>query len=183
MSFVKLANTAPPSTPAAGLTELFVSASKVLSQIDDTGKVTAFAAQAGAGAIAQSSPANPSGTTDLTGKMMGLAGTITPVTTGRILLMISGTIFNATAIADGAQVQLRHGTGSAPANGDALTGTAVGGLQKYIAATTAQKAPFAISVIVTGLSLATAHWLDVGLAAITGGTASLTDLSLTALEF
>lgn len=130
----------------------------------------------------QSSPADPTGTANTTGKMMGLAGTITPAVSGRVRITITGTIFNPTAIADGAKVQIRTGTGTAPANADALTGTAAGSLVQYIAATTAQKAPFSLTAVVTGLTLATAIWIDVGLAAITGGTATIADLTITAQE-
>ncbi len=132
--------------------------------------------------VSQSSPANPTGTASTAGVMMGLAGAITPAVTGRVQIILTGTIFNATAIADGANVQLRTGTGSAPANGDALSGTAAGGLVKYVAATTAERAPFACSAIVSGLALSTAIWIDVGLAATVGGTATITDLSLSAVE-
>ncbi len=135
-------------------------------------------------ASSQSSPTNPTGTLSTTGVMMGLAGSITtaPVTSGKVLIIISGTIFNATAIADGGKVQIRHGTGTAPTNGVALTGTADGGLVQYIAATTAEKTPFSCNAIVTGLSASTAYWIDVGLAAITGGTATITDVSISANE-
>lgn len=136
----------------------------------------------GFAALTQSNPANPTGTTDTTGVMMGLAGTITPTITGRILITVTGTMFNPTAIADGAKVQIRTGIGAAPANGDALTGTAVGSLQQYIAATVLEKAPFSVAAIVSGLTLNVARWIDVSLAAITGGTATITDLSLSAVE-
>ena len=133
-------------------------------------------------ASTQATPADPTGTADATGKMMGLAGTITPRVTGRILVTVSGTIFNATAIADGASVQLRTGTGAAPANGAALSGTTAGGASKYVASTTAGKVPFALTAIISGLTLAVAVWIDVGLAAITGGTAQISDVSIAALE-
>ena len=131
---------------------------------------------------AQSSPADPTGTTNTTGLMMGLAGAITPQVTGKVLIMISGTIANASGIADGANVQLRYGTGTAPANAAALTGTTIGGLVKYVAATTAEKAPFALQGIISGLTLNTAIWIDVGLAAVTAGTATVKDISITAFE-
>lgn len=181
MSFLKVSTTAPPPTPAAGLVEVFANTSKRLSQIDDTGAIVVLG-PAASSAVVQASPADPTGTTDLTGKMMGLAVSIMPVNTGRILVVISGTIANATAIADGANVQLRTGTGSAPANGDALGGTVAGGLVKYVAATTAQKSPFTVSAIISGLTLATARWIDLGLAAVTGGTATVKDLSVSAYE-
>ena len=182
MSQLKLANGAAPSTPASGQTAVFANASKRLSQIDDAGLVSVLAVQPGTSAIAQSSPANPTGTADLTGKMMGLAGTMTPATTGRIHVTITGTIFNSGGVGDGANVQLRTGTGTAPANGDALTGTTAGGLVQYVSPTTACKVPFTVCAIVSGLTLATARWIDVGLAAVTGGTAEITDISVTAFE-
>ncbi len=183
MSVLTQSTQATPSTPASGLVKMFVNTSKRLSQVDDAGVVSTFATQPGAGAVLQSSPADPAGTANTGGLMMGLAGTITPVTTGRIHVTITGTIKNATAIADGANVQLRTGTGSAPANADALTGTTAGGLVKYVAPTTACKVPFTLCAIVTGLSLNVARWIDVSLAAVTGGTAEITDISMTAYEF
>jgi hypothetical protein len=36
---------------------------------------------------------------------------------------------------------------------------------------------------VTGLALGTAAWLDIDLAAITGGTATIADVTVTAHEF
>ena len=130
----------------------------------------------------QASPGDPTGSASLVGLMMGLGVTITPSVTGRIQIIVTGTIANATAIADGANVQLRTGTGAAPANGNALTGTVAGGLVKYVAATVAEKAPFTVSAIVSGLTLNTTVWIDLGLAAVTGGTATVKDLSVSAVE-
>lgn len=130
---------------------------------------------------AQSTPSNPTGTTDLTGKMMGLAGAITPTSTGKVLINISGTSSNDTLL-DGASMQIRTGTGTAPANGAALTGTAQGGKVRSNTAVSGELIPFALNAIVTGLTLNTAVWIDVGLAAITGGTASISDISISVHE-
>src|SRR6185312_4219907 len=65
------------------------------------------------------------GTTSTTAKMMGLAGSITPNKSGTVLILISGTISN-TKNANKSLVQLYTGTGTAPANGVAITGTARG---------------------------------------------------------
>lgn len=137
---------------------------------------------AGFPAVAQFTPPNPTGTANTTGLMMGLAGSITPKITGRVHITICGTIFNPTAIADGAKVQIRTGTGTVPGNGGALAGTVAGGFVQYIASTVLGKVPFTVSAIVSGLTLNTALWIDVALAAVTGGTATLTDISLTAME-
>ena len=135
----------------------------------------------------QATPGNPTGTTNATGVVMGLGGTITPCFTGTVRFAISGTIANATAIAEGGKVQIYYGTGSASANGTTCstagtTRTAVGGFVQYIAATTAQKAPFSVQAIVSGLTLGTAYWYDACLAAITAGTATIADVSLSANE-
>ncbi len=129
----------------------------------------------------QATPADPTGTTNTTGLMMGLAGAITPNVTGKVLIHISGDIASDTS-GDGANVQIRTGTGTAPANAAALTGTAAGGLVKFVAAANAQKAPFSLSAIVSGLTISTAIWIDVGLAAVTGGTATIKDISISAIE-
>ena len=144
----------------------------------------AFVTLASIPSTSQATPSNPTGTTDTTGKMMGLAGTITPVSTGKILIVISGDIANDT-IADGAAVQIRYGTGTAPANADALTGTAVGGLVSSTnpdIALATLNVPFSLNAIVTGLTPGTAYWIDTGLKAITGGTATISNVSISVIE-
>jgi hypothetical protein len=131
--------------------------------------------------ISQTSPSDPTATANTTGVMMGLAGTITPATTGRILIMLSGDVQNDTN-GDGVKTQLRFGTGAAPTNGDALTGTTAGGLVVFTAAAAAGRAPLALQATVSGLTFATAYWVDVGLGAITGGSAALKNISLTLFE-
>ena len=134
-------------------------------------------------ASVQATPGAPTGTSSTTAVMMGLAAALTPVVSGRVLIVVSGTIYNASAIADGGKVQLYYGTGTAPANAASLTGTAVGSQPVYIAATTAEKAPFSVQSVVTGLVLGTAIWIDLSLAAITGGTANVANLSVSAIEY
>jgi hypothetical protein len=114
--------------------------------------------------------------------MMGLNKTITPEGSGVVLIIISGTIFNAGGIGDGATVRLYTGTGTPPTNGAAVTGTARSGQQKFISSTTAEKVPFSVQALVSSLTLATAYWIDLALTATTGGTATVTDLSVTATE-
>ena len=122
----------------------------------------------------------PTGTTSTTGVMMGLAGAITPAHSGNVLLIVSGTLTNGTT-GDGAALQIRYGTGTAPTNGATLTGTAVG---NNISDNNPvlNKIPFSVQAVVTGLTVGTAYWVDVGLAAVTGGTASIATVSVSALE-
>src|SRR6266705_2914519 len=126
----------------------------------------------------QYSPSNPTGTTSSTGVMMGLGNSITPIGTGRLSITISGTIFNAGGVGDGAKVQIRQGSGSLPTNGAALTGTAVGGQVQFVSSTTAERVPFALQAVVTGFTPGVAIWIDVALYATVGGTANVTDISL-----
>lgn len=134
-------------------------------------------------AFSLATPGNPAGTASTTGAMMGLAGSITPVRTGTIEVTISGDMANNT-IADGVSAQIRTGTGTAPVNGNTThPGTAVGAKPKVnVEPAAADVFPFSITVIVTGLTLGTAVWLDLEVAAITGGTASVSDITMAAKE-
>jgi hypothetical protein len=116
--------------------------------------------------------------------MMGLAASITPAGSGNIIIVIAGDTDNDTA-ADGTKMGIRYGTGSAPSNGAALTGTAVGSLVNSSNASLAldvERFPFAVSAVVTGLTLGTAYWVDLSLAAVTGGTARVRDISVSIAE-
>jgi len=125
-------------------------------------------------------PANPAQTTDTTGVMMGLAATITPTTSGVIRIWISGNAQNG-SVGDGCVIGIRYGTGAAPANGVALTGTAL-----HAAATTStatgDKVGFALASRVVGLTVGTAYWIDASLASAAGGAATIQNVSILALE-
>lgn len=143
---------------------------------------TAYVDRAPASVTATS--AAPSGTTSATAVMMGLGATatITPVKSGRVLFTVSGQVANNTA-GDGATLDLRTGTGTAPTNGAAVTGTLRGLAQTVTSVSAAQKSGFTVSAVVTGLTLNTAVWFDLSLLRVTGGTATLTGITATALEF
>lgn len=131
--------------------------------------------------------ASPTGTTSATLVMMGLAASsasniITPQVTGRICIMISGVMAQSTT-ADGAIWEIHTGTGSAPANGAATTGTLAGGQQSMTFLTGVLKVPFCIVAYVTGLTLGTAVWIDLAFARVTGGTATATQVMVSAFEF
>ncbi len=136
--------------------------------------------------VAQSTPSNPTGTTSVTGVMMGLAGAITPRVTGRVFIIISGYGANGTAN-DGFLAQIRYGTGTAPTNGAAATGTAVGNIVRMKGAAgggglTVTSFPYTCNAIVTGLTVGTAYWVDLQFGAITGGTASTSNISISMYE-
>jgi hypothetical protein len=178
-----LSNGAGPATPASGKTALYgVLSPKRPGFTDDTGFTTALNGGEG---TAYSAPSDPAGTTSTTGVMMGLVSGVptfwAPHVTGKLLAIVFGWIANNTN-GDGAKVQLRFGTGKGPANADALTGTAFGTLINFTAAAAAQKVPFMLIAITTGLTIGTNYWVDVGLAAVTGGTATIGGISQVLVE-
>lgn len=132
-------------------------------------------------ATGQTSMVNPTGTTSTTGVMAGLAGAITPAKSGNIIIFAWGAMANNTA-SRGAFAQIRYGTGAAPANGVALTGTYPGFFAFHDVAAANLTVPFCLMVIVTGLSVGTAYWLDLGQGARTSGTANLFGVSIGAFE-
>lgn len=135
----------------------------------------------------QATPSDPTGTTNSTGLMMGLAGVITPSKSGKIMIIVSGNIL-ASGIGggSGAKTQIRYGTGTAPTNGAALTGTAIGNISQIVNPTLALLAPgsgnFTCNAIVSGLTLGTTYWLDQSLARVTSGTATITNISISVVE-
>jgi hypothetical protein len=124
-------------------------------------------------------------TTSLTGIMAGLAALITPTATGKLNITIYGTGRNDTA-SQGALLQMRYGTGTAPANGAAPTvGTAMGSLCNIgLAGNPANmRVPFSMTAIVTGLALNTAVWMDISLAVTpSSGTVTLSNIGVAVNE-
>lgn len=131
--------------------------------------------------VSFSTPANPTGTNSATGVMMGLAASITPQVTGRIKIYVTGTIVsNNNAGAGGARI--RYGTGTAPANGAALTGTAIGNPANFIQGSANDSTPFALVGYVTGLTAGTAHWIDVSVNTNGTGTTTISSITILAEE-
>jgi hypothetical protein len=134
-------------------------------------------------ATLQGAPANPTGTASASAVMMGLGVTtckLTPVFSSRVLLRIYGTITNSGANSN--SYQARFGTGAAPVNGVAATGTTVGSAVTQAITTGAFNFLFDSGGIITGLTPGVAIWFDVTLSA-TAGTASMTNISCSAMEF
>lgn len=126
-------------------------------------------------------PAKPTGTTSTAGVMMGLAASFTPRVTGRVLIIVSGQCFNSTNHRS-CVMTVRTGTGTAPTNGAALTGTAQSPAVTSLGASTTNTFPFCIPTIVTGLTVGTAIWIDMSLANVTSGTASMSNITINAIE-
>ncbi len=127
----------------------------------------------------QATPADPTSTSSTSGVMMGIAGSITPTISGKVMIVISGDLKNGTNNGN-TTVQLRYGTGAAPTNGNALTGTAIGGQVNMTAAATSQRVPFSCNAIVT-LTVGTTYWIDLALKAVSG-SAFTQNLSVSAIE-
>lgn len=135
-----------------------------------------------ANAVLQTSPGSPAGTSSATGVMMGLGTTckLTPVYSTRIRVEFMGSVENNTS-GNTSSINIRYGTGTAPANGVALTGTAL--LNTVVAGGTGpQEYPFSIGGIITGLTPGTAYWLDMSLVA-SSNTSTVLNLSCNAMEF
>lgn len=150
----------------------------VQAQQINTSPISAFT-----GATLAALPSNPTGTTSTSGVMMGLGSTctITPATSTRITVSVSGTVSNNT-LNDGVFARINTGTGVAPANAAAISGTARTSAQSATAYATGANMPYSQTWVVTGLTPGTAVWIDLVFGAITGGTASITNVNCTAAE-
>ena len=123
--------------------------------------------------IVQVTPADPTPNATTTQKMMGFAVSYTPTVSGKTRATFVGTASNATANAGGIY-SLRYGTGTAPANGDAQTGTALGPITSANTnATTSRISAPAFGYVL--LTKGTTYWWDISLASQTAGTSSLTN--------
>lgn len=125
-------------------------------------------------------PVDPSTTSSTTGVMMGLAVAFTPTKSGKILMIVSGDVDNATNNR-GSTFQMRYGTGTAPINGAALTGTTAGGLKNFFQNNASVRVPFSLNSAPT-LTVGTTYWLDISLASVTGGTSRVRNLTVSIIE-
>jgi hypothetical protein len=132
---------------------------------------------------------NPAGPASTTSTMAGMGVTFTPTRNGRVLLMFNGQIVTpaSSAAGSGVQVALYYGTGTAPANGAAVTGTLVGtsvrGQQSSAAGASQGWWPFHLCGFVTGLAVGTTYWADISQAlAIAGAGPIIQTLNFTWME-
>lgn len=131
-------------------------------------------------------PANPAATASTSLVMMGLGAScaLTPASSGTVLAILTGEVFTNTALVV-VTFGGRFGTGAAPANGAAASGTAFGSPANMTVQSSTLSAgiPFCIQSLITGLTAGTAYWFD--LAASTANAADTADfyaLSFTAVE-
>jgi hypothetical protein len=154
-------------------------------QVSGVGTAGQILESAGAGAlptwvsptISVVNPGNPAATTSTSAVMMGLAAAFTPTQSGRLMIWVVMTATNNTLL-DGILVQLKSGTGTAPANGDAATGTNRGSSKSFTAPVAGSVTELVIIAAIAGLTLNTALWFDLAVNAVTGGTATVSSISL-----
>jgi hypothetical protein len=137
-------------------------------------------------AYLQHNPANPTGTTSITPVMMGLGGAavLTPSASGIVKVDIAGFLTDTIAPTESVIIVLYYGTGAAPANGDAVPGSAVeittiqGG-----AASTSVLVPWSTQGVVA-LTPGTQYWFDISIVVQGGGggIGGVGALSITLLE-
>jgi len=130
-------------------------------------------------------PNNPTATSSATAVMMGLgsAWTITPTSAGKTLITVVGEATTATA-AVSLTVGARYGTGTAPTNGAAVSGTAFGAKADFTitAPSTGVLVPFAFTDILS-LTVATAYWFDLALlTSNVSDAASVANLAVSIVE-
>jgi hypothetical protein len=133
------------------------------------------------GAVLSIPLSNPAGTASTTGVMMGLGGvcTLTPVKTTRIAVSIAGNIAATNQFQSGG-IQLKFGTGVAPGNGVAFTGTTLAnqGVTNPQSTGGPIVVPFNIQAVATSLAVGTAYWFDLT-AFTSAGVGTLVETSLT----
>jgi hypothetical protein len=136
--------------------------------------------------ITTSNNNNPTGTTSTTGVMAGLAKSFTPTVGTRALIIVSGQATNNTGDA-GFKYDLRYGTGAAPANAAALTGTQIGSTITGSAVASGSTngvpiMPFITHGVITGLTPGTAYWFDLGQYVVGSGTVTFSSINVTVIE-
>jgi hypothetical protein len=144
-----------------------------------TGLTTARAAPVAA------TPADPVGNDTTSLEMMGLAVAVTPTSTGKVLAVITGTMRGVT-VAEPVYSVAMYGTGTAPINGAAQTGTKFGvGVDSYFFTTsssTSEGTPVAFQQILS-LIPGTAYWFDMAIATSNiAGTATLAAVTVSLIE-
>lgn len=134
------------------------------------------------GSVNATSPANQTGTSSVPGVMEGAYITITPQTTGRISINVSG-YSQSTLSGDGCKIQIRYGAYNLGANGAALAGSALGTGIQAISGGAGAGVPFSRSYDLTGLSLGTKQYIDLSQAQVNGGTCTLYNIMWFVNEF
>lgn len=129
----------------------------------------------------QTTPASPTGTTSAS-IMMGLGNNakLTPLYSTRVYVVFTGNA-SVNAVASWNAI-FKFGTGTAPVNGAAVTGTTVGPTIQGTASTANFPIMLSLPVIITGLTPGTAYWFDLAFGT-NAGTGTISTVSCTGFEF
>jgi hypothetical protein len=122
---------------------------------------------------------NPTGSASTTYVMMGLALSLAPEVATGAWITADGQITNSANNGE-TDVVVCYGTGTAPANGAAQTGTIVGQPARYKSTAANDFVPFSLTSLITGLTSGTTYWIDLAVKAVGGGTARVMDLDFNA---
>lgn len=132
--------------------------------------------------IVNATPSAPGGTTSTAAYVMcGLAIAFTPKYTGTIYINIQANVSNNTN-GDGTSIQIMRGTGTAPVNGAATTGTSSGLIGNAISSVANDQHCITLIGFATGLTIATPIWIDLQQEAITGGTTGINNVIVRVFE-
>lgn len=158
-----------PNPNVAGITETGGPTALTIGAIADGQELkrsgSSIVGRAASAAPSFATPANPTNLTSTSYTHFGLGGTLamTPLRSGKVMLTIN---FYPSAVGTGTGLnnyRVAYGTGAAPANGAAATGSNKGVVRQGGGAIAVASTPPMVTwaVIITGLSVGTAYWFDI----------------------
>lgn len=164
---------------SSNIVNVFGAGASTTSALGNTITITTSGTALGAASVIGTS-ASPANTSSASPVMLGLgsAWTITPLLFTKVMIWVDGLVANNSGSA-ATPIQLAYGTGVAPVNGAAATGTTLG-LQTsaFVGATTSY---FSRHYIITGLSTGTPYWFDIQFDG-GGHTGTISNVTFTAQE-
>ena len=126
-------------------------------------------------------PPNTSSSTFVTA---GLNIVFTPSGSTRGLFTAEGSLGNGSNNAT-SQLQMIYGAGTPPNAGTDITqtnGTLVGAPVAITTTKAGESRPFSVTAVITGLTPQSAYWIGAAFCAVSGGTAQLSEVTITAFE-
>ncbi len=127
----------------------------------------------------QSGILNPAANSGAAPLMCGLAGSILPTKTGRVLINISGEFVSDDTATD-TLFSIKTGTGAAPTNGAANTGTSQQTVSRRASSATL-RIPFSFNAMII-LTPLTTYWIDLATINNSSGSVQLFNVSISVIE-
>jgi hypothetical protein len=117
-------------------------------------------------------------------EMVGLAGAITPATTGSVLFNFTGIVSPGSNVGYTLTCSIYYGTGSAPAANASVPGSAValGTTTAWTGSSANIPQTATITGLATGLSISTTYWIDLGCQKSVSLSMPIGQVNLTAME-